>query len=344
MRFFALLALLLALPAAAAPITVAGQPGAPFTTPSNSYRWLDSQQRDLTGLRLSACNIQVERNAVRIDKGQSDIVIRDCVFRLKAPTTGSNLPVAIEVINGSNVLLENVIARDFRMKPINGIYPNGDCFSGEKLAHDITLREILANNCSDGGFDFKSTDLRFENATADTVGLAFRIWGQATASTITCANWSKGCIQGNTGGSFVVDRLILKPAPGDVTNFGVSKGYTLDIKACEGALAAGTVLYFQEGASKSNTNVTLCGVKVTNQTDAQLRAQITARIAADGAARAAVTEDITGLCAFVTPLADNDNNGKIDLGAANRKLCGNAPRVQYKGRNRAGQYVYEAAA
>lgn len=267
-----------------AQLAVGGTPAAPLRKVSNSYRWLDSSTRDLTGLRLSNFDIAIDRNAIRITGGQRDVVIRDGVIRLTRPTTGTNLPVAIEVVDGSDVTIENVQAYGFRMQPVKGRYENGDCFSGERKSSNVTLRNTLASDCSDGGYDFKTVGLRLENTVAEDVGKGYRIWGQATATTITCRRWRDGCIQTNPGtaeqpSSITVEKLVLDPDPAHpAATIGVHKGSTVIVRSCEGRLASGKVIYWQRGADWRNTRVMLCGVEVTGQTDAELRAQIEARL------------------------------------------------------------------
>lgn len=223
-----------------------------------SYRWLDGARADISGLRLNKFDIVVGRGGVRIDKGASDVVIRDGTFRLRKPTGGRDLPVAIEVINGSNILVENVTARDFRMAAVSGKYTNGDCFSGERKSRNVTLRNTHAIGCSDGGFDFKTDGLVLDDVSAEDVNFCFRIWGRATATTLSCRSWHKGAIQVQPGGSMTVDLMKLDAKPSsEATVFGVGRGSTLVVRRCSGLPAGGKLLYYQAGANPSNTTVRL---------------------------------------------------------------------------------------
>ncbi|MBI1682366.1 hypothetical protein [Caulobacter hibisci] len=258
----AALALLVATPAIAAPVVVVGPGNSAskrYTGMSNSYRWLDGKERDLNGLRLSKLYLTVTRGVVRIANGQSDVVIKDSTFILAKPQTGDSLPVAVEVVDGHDVLIERVTARNWRMEPVKGAYLNGDCFSGERLSYNVTLRQTYAIGCSDGGYDFKTTGLVLDRVTAEDVGFCLRIWGSAKATTVACKAWREGAVQVKPGASITIDTLKIFPAAGKpVTLFGVGKGATLIVKKCEGKLPAGsTVLFYQEGASAANTTVKL---------------------------------------------------------------------------------------
>ncbi|MBI1687002.1 hypothetical protein [Caulobacter hibisci] len=223
-----------------------------------SYRWLDGARGDITGLRLKGFDITVERGGVRIDRNASNVVIRDGAFRLRQPTRGSNLPVAVEVISGSDILIENVSAHDFRMESVAGKYTNGDCFSGERKSSNVTLRNAQAIGCSDGGFDFKTDGLLLDDVSAEDVNFCYRIWGQARATTLSCRNWRKGAVQVQPGGSLSVDLIQLSAKQGTLpTVFGVGRGATLIVGRCEGLPQAGKLLFYQQGAGPENTTVRL---------------------------------------------------------------------------------------
>jgi hypothetical protein len=226
-------------------------------------RWLDGAERDLSGLRLSHFDLWVKRSGVRIDHGASGIVIKDGVFRLVTPTTSPNLPAAIEIINGFDVLIEDVEARDFRMIPVEGRYNNGDCFSGERQSGNITLRRTKAISCSDGGYDFKTDGLVLDDVSAEDVNFCLRIWGRASASTIVCKDWNKGAIQLMPGASLAIDTLVLKPAQNrSQTVFIVAKGASLSVGRCQGAPLRTSLVTYRDGGDASNTVVRLgpgCG-------------------------------------------------------------------------------------
>jgi hypothetical protein len=175
------------------------------------------------------------------------------------------------VVNGSHIKFINDAAYDFRMVPIEGRYVNGDCFSTEHV-DDILYQNTIASGCSDGGYDTKATHVRFENASAEKVDICYRIWGQATASSITCrdwAHWQNGAavqVVASPGGGLVADKLTLSAptlTPGKgVLVFDIRKaGAVLTIGRCEGLHLANDGLNrlvgYADGATPENTHITL---------------------------------------------------------------------------------------
>jgi hypothetical protein len=307
----------------------------PNTKASNTYRWLDGKQRNLGGLRYDGRDLTVVRNVIRFwDEKDSNTVVRNSTFRLKEPTKNyGDLPVALEYVGGHDHLIENVTAEGFYSVPREGQYENGDCFAGERGASRITFRNVTARGCSDGGFDFKSRDVHFENVVAERAGKAFRIWGTATASRITCRDWKDGCVQMNPGTAespsrFVVDKLALEPGAqtrGALAS--VTPGTTLTIKSCSGTLPSKLVHWVawdKATAAPDNLDLTLCGVKVTTKDEAGLRPLIEAQMVKDArpapAATAAAAPAL--LCTFPTKLRDGSGDGVIELGWQNAKRCG----------------------
>lgn len=205
----------------------------------------------------------VGRGAVRIDNGQSDIVVRDSVFRLKTPTSGDSLPVGIEIQDGHDILIQNIRTEDFLMQPVKGVYPNGDCFSDERKASRVRFVQTYALRCTNGGYDLKGVDDVLDRATAEKVNYCARIWGRTKATTFACKQWAYygdgGAVQVQAGGYAEFNLIKVYPTPGKaVTAFGVGKGATLIVTRCEGKLPAGSRwLYYQPGANPSNTTVKL---------------------------------------------------------------------------------------
>lgn len=65
----------------------------------------------------------------------------------------------------------------------NTKYWNGDGFVGENGCDNIYLEDCLAEGCSDGGYDFKSTNVVFVRCTGRNNKKNWRIWGVATLNT-----------------------------------------------------------------------------------------------------------------------------------------------------------------
>lgn len=239
-------------------------------------KWINCQKGDCTGLKIVNVTNYTNRDGVVIDvcpatvKGcsgavPSNITITDSDFYLLAPTAGDNYPWAVQVVNGSNITLDNVRAHHFQMVAVDGAYKNGDCFDGEVAAHDITISNSLADTCSDGGFDFKSSNLTLLNDHAQHTHYGARLWGknQHLAGAFTCEDFSEACVQfapGYAGG--VTDNLVIIPGAVKAPIFDIRQGAEGVVKHCEVHDAFGNVVYdglnlvwrsYQSGATATNT-------------------------------------------------------------------------------------------
>src|SRR3546814_6394965 len=56
-------------------------------------------------------------------------------------------------------------------------YWNGDGFSDERGNHGIRYLTCTATECTDGGFDLKSTDVYMENCVSRANKRNYRLWG-----------------------------------------------------------------------------------------------------------------------------------------------------------------------
>lgn len=65
-------------------------------------------------------------------------------------------------------------------------YWNGDGFSDERGNSDIRYQDCLATDCSDGGFDVKSTNVLLERCVARTNKRNFRLW--SSGRLVDCAS------------------------------------------------------------------------------------------------------------------------------------------------------------
>jgi hypothetical protein len=249
---------------------VHGTAANPVTATGNGYKALDGKVWDLSGQTIEGFDLVVSREGIVIERGQSNVVIQNGKIRLKEPGTGHNLPEGIAVNDGSDITIKNVEVHNFQMVPNPPHYLNGDCFSGERKAVRVTITDTLADQCSDGGYDFKATHLRYDNATAQGVDYCFRVWGQASAGVITCKDWGKWTDSGAAvqvvafeGGSFVVATLNLQAMPGKPqTVFDIRRpGAVLTVGECVGDLPVNDglnrLIVYADGATPDNTQVKL---------------------------------------------------------------------------------------
>lgn len=202
-----------------ASFTLAGTKAAPHVevhcSPSNlkagRLHIYDGNTTDLNGAHFDYVDITSLRNAIRIEKGQSNGVISNSNFTTCGPMTGSNLPVSVAIDDGSNWLIQDTTASDFTMVPVNGVYLNGDCFSNERAAHFVTYQRVHATNCSNGAYDSKADHTVWDHTFATTADYCYRIWGaDSSGVAMSCTGWRKDAVQlapGSTGG--VYDGLTL---------------------------------------------------------------------------------------------------------------------------------------
>jgi hypothetical protein len=221
--------------------------------------WLNGKYGDLSGSTIENFVTYTQRSGIRIANGAHDIKVRDGDLYLIAPTTSPNLPVGLEIIDGYNIEVDHVTSHDFMMVKVDGHYNNGDCFSGEKAAHDIVFRDTHAINCSDGGFDFKSYNITFDNTSAENAGHCYRLWGLATLTTASCKDWRDSGLQVMPHATVTVDLFKAEPRAGNrQAVFEVRPTASLTVKACEGVLNPGQKwLVYEAGATPENTTVNL---------------------------------------------------------------------------------------
>lgn len=250
---------------------VHGTATTPFTKWSDTYKLLDGKQWDLNGAVIENFVADgISRSGILVERGQSNIIVRNGVLTHSAtPNTGSALPVGLAVNDGHDVLFENLVVRGFKMAPVPKHYLNGDCSSGEVKSYNVTFRNTLVSDCSDGGYDFKTKNLRFEEATAEAVDICFRIWGQATASNIYCKDWAKwsagAAVQNvySAGGGIIIDNLDLEATPGKVQKvFNMhNPGAYIEVKHCTGNWPAddgkNKLITYEDKASAANTTLKL---------------------------------------------------------------------------------------
>jgi hypothetical protein len=250
---------------------------------SGMYKWIDCSKGDCTNLTIINTAIYTSRDGVLDDicpttyktcKGviPSGLKMTDVDIYQNACSTGSNLPEGVSFLNGHDAVLDNVRVHNFCMVAISGHYNNGDCYDGERPFYNITFRNTLADHCADGGYDFKSTNVVFDNATAQYVDICFRAWGQATG-TASCSNWgptsSGAAIQvtklpdstpgGGTKGDMHFTLFHPSATPGVTQKFANLHytGASLVIDRCWGLMPANDgknkLVTYEDGATAANT-------------------------------------------------------------------------------------------
>ena len=154
----------------------------------NMYRFLeDTVSGDLSDASLSVFVVrrvkaeQLERGFLRIRYGSAGGLIEDVTARCK-PTGGALYCVGFALDDEAHdITYRRVQAHDFReVTRSSGSYWNGDGFTDERGNSAISYIECMATNCTDGGFDLKSSDVRMANCLARGNKRNFRLWSSGT--------------------------------------------------------------------------------------------------------------------------------------------------------------------
>jgi hypothetical protein len=193
-------------------------------------------------------NVTIERVEARVAKrgiyirgDSTDWGIRDFRFIGSAPRTDSSIPAGI-AINGTahNIVIERGYLANFRTNWLAGRYANGDCVSTERGNFNVTIRGVVCEHPSDGGFDLKSSNTRLDDLSVTNSGhYSYRLWAQGTAGTLTSIDPFWGHVQAASRTTdWVIDKLI---AVGDkpLVVFGEAGG-KIEVRSCDLSRWTGT--------------------------------------------------------------------------------------------------------
>jgi len=252
-RFIMLLLALIASPALAGPDRPL-KPGTVITNAKNltSYRYVDAKD-EATGLRIDGFTLKYGRAGIRLQGNAHDIVIRNGAMTTKGITSGSDLPVGID-IGGTvhDVLIEGVTATGHRMIYVPKKYTNGDGFSQEAQVYRVTYRRDVSIDNSDGGFDLKG-QARLEDLVAERNGRNYRFWNDITATTLTSRNPSGAHVWLNAKAAqaVVIDRLVVSSTTtAPVLRIENAHPVSVTVKECVLAVPAGTLLQWGGKSAK----------------------------------------------------------------------------------------------
>jgi hypothetical protein len=230
------------------------KPGTVITNARNltSYRYVDAKD-EATGLRIDGFALKYGRAGIRLQGNAHDIVIRNGAMTTKGITSGSDLPVGID-IGGTvhDVLIEGVTATGHRMVYVSKKYTNGDGFSQEAQVYRVTYRRNVSTDNSDGGFDLKG-QARLEDLVAERNGRNYRFWNDITATTLTSRNPSGAHVWLNAKAAqaVVIDRLIVSSnTTAPVLRIENTYPVSIEVRECVIAVPAGTLLQWGGKAAR----------------------------------------------------------------------------------------------
>lgn len=217
-----------------------------------SYRYVDALA-EANGLRMDGFNLRYGRAGIRLRGDAHDIVIRNGAMTTKGITSGSDLPVGID-IGGTvhDVLIEGVTASGHRMVYVPKKYTNGDGFSQEAQVYRVTYRRDVSTDNSDGGFDLKG-QARLEDLTAERNGRNYRFWNDITATTLTSKDPSGAHVwlNANAAQNVTIDRLVVSSTTtAPVLRIENTYAVSITVKECVLAVPAGTLLQWGGKAAR----------------------------------------------------------------------------------------------
>jgi hypothetical protein len=180
---------------------------------SGPYRLVESSKKlkaqNLRIHRVTGRNLQ--RAGIRLRGHVDGVQIRD--FRLamrSGPQSPPHLPVGIDVAEGSRISISDGVVQGFRMIRQSGKYTNGDGISSERKVRGLTIRNVVALDNSDGGFDLKSKDTRLDMLRAERNGRNYRFWGTVEAGTLTSIDPRGAHVWAGNGASVRIGKLIAR--------------------------------------------------------------------------------------------------------------------------------------
>lgn len=325
-------ALLIAQPAFAQAINP-GRPAATYarTATQTGYKWFDDRKTspNCNGCVFQNMTITPSRTGIEITKS-TPITVQNVVFKHSKPTTKEgDYPAGIQVSSGTGTL--TVGGSTF--EGFERYWPAADYDQGDGLVCNArgSFLILLDGNRfirnKDGGLDNKcqltATGTQYFEGNYRNV----RNWGPHTFETVVSTDPRNAHVWYSAGGRGSIDKLVASGGTGAAVFYFSAVPATYGVGECV-----------------FNFSVPTKAFKGVTPKDYKDRMHPSCWPDAKGFAVNTIVEvpDITGLCAFKTALNDNDGDGVIRLGTANRKLCGVAS-VRLLGQNRAGQYVYDIA-
>lgn len=218
---------------------------------SNTYKAFESAKTELTGFRMANAWMNVERMGFYVKNGDCDVIVKNTTINGTKEQTGDSFPAGFQVDAGGDTLLEDVTIRNFYMKPVDGVYNNGDGVVYNNGSYNNILRRVKIVGASDAGVDSKSVGLLLDRVTVEDVDLCFKLWRDATATNLTCRRAERGAIQLLWGASLTVDILRIE---GGSKTIGMSANSSLTVNRCIYPIGK---IFYRDGGSPTNTTLKL---------------------------------------------------------------------------------------
>jgi hypothetical protein len=242
-----------------------GSAESPYTS-DGAYKWWDTAKGDGSDTVMDHVTVTAVQRAVNIEKPIDNLRIIDSEFIGKAPQKNTLYPAGIFAKQGTNLLVENTIIRDWKTIA-DDTYRQGDCFLAEWGFVGITLRNVTLSGCTDGGYDGKARDVVLDRVVSAENKINYRFWyAPVTATSIVSINPTEAHIQLNTradgaygmGPASITADKITFISKGKQPLFWAGPGSIIAPKECAIDVAPGTLFVkFRDGGKASNVTISL---------------------------------------------------------------------------------------
>lgn len=140
----------------------------------------------ITDAVIERIDAQCTRGCIRVRGDSARVQIRDIQAQGSVIREQKRLPGGIVIAgNASDVTIERAVMRGFQTDWGDSRYWNGDGFASERGNRRIVIRDCAAIDNSDGGFDMKAKNSRFEGVNlAQGNARNFRFWESWDAATL----------------------------------------------------------------------------------------------------------------------------------------------------------------
>lgn len=204
---------------------------------------------DVTIERIDA---KVTKRGIYLRGDSARWTIRDFRLAYVGATDTNDYPMGIQIGgNAANtphdILIERGDIGGFQNTLPKG-YPNADGIDCERGAYNVTIRDVVLHDNTDGGLDCKATNVRLDNLTVARNGRNVRIWATAVAGLITSIDPRGAHIWASKTARLTIGRLVAVGAGPLVES---EAGAEVTIAACDLSRWTGTV------ATKGPGKVTL---------------------------------------------------------------------------------------
>lgn len=213
--------------------------GPAIITNASMSIWTDpsSTLRNITMDGLFIANTW--REGIRVNGKADGIKITNFNIAMRAvPQTNDQMPTGIALLAGRNIVLQQGSVSGFKTTASGG-YDNGDGIAAERGVDNLIISNVDSSDNTDAGFDLKSSNTVLSGLTASRNYRNFRIWGNASANTLTSTDPKNAHIWVGSGAELVIDKLVARSSTPALILY-VDGAKSVTIKSCDISVPAGT--------------------------------------------------------------------------------------------------------